>query len=255
MLGAPFDLPGDDRGVLCVHGFTGSPYEMRYLGDRLHARGYSVLGPTLPGHGTTLDDLDATTWQDWAAAVDDSFEALRRRCRHVCVVGLSLGGLLTLYLASRRRDVTAAASLAAPLWLDGLGGLAARYTAPGAALASVRRLPKLGGPDVRDRRVARENPSYPAIPTRALGQLTAFMRVVEDALPSVAAPLLVMHAHQDHTAPIASASRIALGARAERTRLLQDSYHLITVDVERDIVAAEVGTFFDAHCRRARAAA
>src|SRR5687768_898804 len=124
MLGAPFDLPGNDRGVLCVHGFTGTPYEMRYLGQRLHDRGLTVVGPALPGHTTTVEDLDATTWRDWAAAVDEAFDALRARCRRVAVVGQSLGGLLSLYLASRRPEVAAVASLAAPLWLEGLGGLA-----------------------------------------------------------------------------------------------------------------------------------
>jgi carboxylesterase len=254
VLGAPFDLPGDDRGVLCVHGFTGSPYEMRYLGERLHARGYSVLGPALPGHGSTVEDLEATAWQDWVAGVDDAYHRLLSRCRQVCVVGLSLGGLLTLYLATQRPGITAIASLAAPLWFDGLGGLAARWLGPGGALAGVRRLPKVGGSDVRDPRVRRENPSYPVIPTRAFNQLTACMRVVDDALPQVAAPLLVLHANQDHTAPVASARRIARLARAERLRLLPDSYHLITVDIERDIVAAEVGVFFDRHCQRSATA-
>jgi carboxylesterase len=139
------------------------------------------------------------------------------------------------------------ASLAAPLWFDGLGGLAARWTGPGGRLAGrIRHLPKLGGSDIRDRRISRLNPSYPAIPTRALGQLTAFMTVVDDALPAVAAPVLVLHGRRDHTAPVACAHRIAARTGAARTRILDDSFHLITVDVERDIVASEVAAFFAA---------
>jgi carboxylesterase len=98
--------------------------------------------------------------------------------------------------------------------------------------------------------MARANPAYCTIPTRALGQLTSFMRVVDAALPDVAAPLLVIHARRDHTAPVASAERIATRARAARVRILRDSFHLISLDLERDIVAAEVGTFFAAHCGR-----
>jgi carboxylesterase len=107
----------------------------------------------------------------------------------------------------------------------------------------VRAIPKFGGSDVRDKRVKRMNPCYPAIPTRALGQLMELMQHVDDVLPNIKQPVLVLHAKQDHTAPVACAARIAEGTRAVRTRILDDSYHLIAVDVERDIVAAEVTQF------------
>jgi carboxylesterase len=246
-LADPFDLEGTDRGVLCVHGFTGTPFEMRYLGERLHRAGFTVRGLQLPGHGTTVDDLAGTTWRDWAAAVDAEIDDLRRRCRQVAVVGQSLGGLLALHAAATRDDLAAIASLAAPLWLGGLGAAAARWTAPGGPLARVRTLPKLGGSDVRDRAAKAANRSYRAVPTAALASLVDFMQVVDDELPEVRAPLLVVHARRDHTAPVASAARIAsrAAARPLRTRILDDSFHLVTIDVERDVVAAEVSTFFE----------
>ena len=238
--GEPFDLVGDDDvGVVLVHGFTGTPYEVRYLGEQLARAGFTVRGPLLPGHGTRIADLDRTTWQDWAEAVERSVDALRVRCGRVAVVGQSLGGLLALHLASRRPDVLAVGSLAAPLWLEGLSARVAAWTTSG-FLRGVRTLPKLGGPDVRDRRAKAENPCYDRFPTRALGELLAFMRVVEEALPRVTQPVLVVHATHDHTAPLACAARIAMLARAERVRILPRSYHLIAVDLERDIVAAEV---------------
>jgi carboxylesterase len=246
----PFDLDGDDRGVLCIHGFTGTPYEMRYLGDRLHRDGFTVRGLQLPGHGTSVDDLDRTSWLDWAGSVDAELDDLARRCRRVAVVGQSLGGLLALHAAARRDDLAAVASLAAPLWLGGLGARVARWTAPGGPLhAHLRRIPKLGGSDVRCRIARAANPSYREIPTAALASLIDFMGVVDAELPRVHAPLLVLHARRDHTAPVASAHRIAerAAARALRTRILDQSFHLVTIDVERDAVAAEVSTFFGAH--------
>ena len=107
----------------------------------------------------------------------------------------------------------------------------------------LRSVPKLGGSDVRDKRVRAENPCYPAIPMKALGELMQFMDVVQGELSQVTQPTLVLHARQDHTAPAACASRIAEATRAKRIRILPDSYHLIAVDVERDVVAAEVATF------------
>jgi carboxylesterase len=231
----------DDVGVVLVHGFTGSPYEVRYLGEQLARAGYSVRAPLLPGHGTTLEDLDATTWQDWTEAVERALDSMRVRCRKIAVVGQSLGGLLALHLASHRRDIACVASLAAPLWLEGLSARVAAWTR--GPLRRVRAIPKLGGSDVRDKRAKRENPCYPAIPTRALGQLLELMPIVEAALPAVTQPVLVLHAIQDHTAPVACAKTIAEGTRAVRVRLLEQSYHLIAIDVERDIVAAEVTQF------------
>ncbi len=239
-----FDLVGDDRtGVVLVHGFTGTPYEVRYLGERLASAGYTVRAPRLPGHGTSVAELDQTRWEDWAEAVERAVDALRIRCQRVAVVGQSLGGLLALHVASHRRDVCCVASLAAPLWLEGLPGRVAHWTRPGGVLERLRTLPKLGGSDVRDPRSKAENPCYDAVPTRALAQLMAFMKVADAALPSITQPVLVLHATQDHTAPVACAQRIAERTHAKRVRILPRSYHLIAVDVERDIVAAEVIEF------------
>ena len=248
-LGDPFDLVGERAiGVVCVHGFTGTPYEVRYLGGELHRAGYSVLGPRLPGHGTRIEDLDRTTWQDWTGAVEGAYDTLRRRCERVAVVGQSLGGLLALHLATRRSDVAAIVSLSAPLWLEGLSGRFARWAAEDRVPGGIRRIPKLTGSDVRDPRTKTENPGYRAIPMRALGELARFLRVIDPLLEQITQPLLVLHGAHDHTAPAGCASRIAARAHAVRMRIFPRSYHLLAADVERDIVATEVVDFLDRYC-------
>jgi carboxylesterase len=249
-----FDLAGDGEiGVVCVHGFTGTPYEMRYLGEQLAHAGFTVHGVRLPGHGTRVADLEATRWTDWEDAVEDAFDTLAMLCKRVAVVGQSLGGLLALHLASRRPDIAAVGSLATPLWFEGMAARAARaLTSKSASFTStllthLEFLPKLSGSDCRDRRARTENPGYRSIPTRALGQLAELMQVTDAALDRVTQPVLVLHARQDHTAPVACAARIAERTHAVRTRILDRSYHVIAVDVERDIVAAEVGAFLRRH--------
>ena len=231
--------------MVLQHGFTGSPWEVRYLGERLAAAGFSVTGPLLPGHGTSLDDLDATRWQDWVEHVERAVDEMAKSVDRVAIVGQSLGGLLALYVGSRRPELTSVSTLAAPLWLDGISGRVARWAQAGKL--PIKTIPKFGGSDVLDPISRAENPCYPGIPMKALGQLADFMTVVDASLGNVTQPTLVLHARQDHTAPVACADRIAEATRAERVRILPRSYHLIAVDVERDIVAAEVIQFVRKH--------
>lgn len=261
MLGdaSPFDFAAagahEKWGVLCIHGFTGTPFEMRYLGERLAARGFHAVGPALPGHISTPDRLDETRWTDWLRCVEDELDRLRARCDRVAVVGQSLGGLLALRLAQTRgHDIAAVASLAAPLWLSGLAHLAARATRPGTRLgAAVRQLPKLGGSDVRDPAMKRANRSYRVVPVRALHQLIEFMQLVRSDLAAVRVPTLVMHGRRDHVAPYPCSEEIIARVQAPvRThRALEQSFHLVAIDVEREIVADEVANFFASQLRAA----
>ncbi len=222
---------------------------MRFLGEQVNRRGFTVYAPRLPGHGATVNELAHTRRTQWVDAVTDAVAELRRRCHRVVLVGQSMGGLLALHhAATRPGEVAAVASLAAPLWLEGLGARVARWTAPGGWLhGRVTQLPKLGGPDARDPQTKREDASYDQVPTAALAELMALMATVRAELEQVTVPVLVLHSRHDHTAPVACADELARRTRAERTRILSRSYHLLASDVERAEVAAEVGVFAARH--------
>ena len=93
---------GGPVGVLVIHGFTGSPISMRPWAEHLAAEGFTVALPRLPGHGTTWKDMSVTRWDDWYAEVDRALSSLRESCETVFVMGLSMGGSLTLRLAEKR---------------------------------------------------------------------------------------------------------------------------------------------------------
>jgi len=243
----PVLLEGDERGVLCIHGFTGTPFEVKALASSMHERGPTVRVLRLPGHCTTPRELSQTTWQQWVECVESEYRELQARCPRVFVAGQSLGGLLALNLARPAPDgLTGLAVLAAPLWLPRL---------PTAVIAAAKRypalvhrfpnLPKLGGSDVRDHGMRKRNPSYRVVPTRALLELVEFMEDVRRGLPDVAHPLLVVHSRRDHTAPFACAEEIVrrVSSSSVRSVHLEESYHLIAFDKEHTMVADEVWRF------------
>src|SRR2546427_10780076 len=102
----PFRIRAGTRGCLLLHGFAGTPPEMRGLGEYLAAAGYDVMGPLLAGHGLTPEAMALTRWTDWVRSAQDALTALRRDCREVFVAGQSLGGTLALHLAATNPAVT-----------------------------------------------------------------------------------------------------------------------------------------------------
>src|SRR6476661_4593790 len=101
----PFYAQGGPVGVLVLHGFTGNPQSMRGLAEAFAGAGFTVELPRLPGHGTNIDDMETTTWADWSAAAEAAYDELAARCERVVVAGLSMGGSLTVWLASLHSEI------------------------------------------------------------------------------------------------------------------------------------------------------
>jgi carboxylesterase len=239
--GSAFRL-GDARGgsapaVLCIHGLTGTPYEVRPPAEALAAAGFHCEGPLLPGHGTTHEELAATSRESWIAAVVDAHDALAQRHARVYVLGLSLGGLLALALAQRRR-LAGAVVLAAPLDLGWLVRTAVPLLWP-----FVRSLPKT--PAILDDAARERHPGYERMPLRAVNELCKLGREVERDLAAVHAPLQLIYSRRDPTVPQHNAERIlrALPPGERELHWLEDSAHVLPVDRDRDRIARLVVDF------------
>jgi carboxylesterase len=254
---SPIFLPGEGPPVLCLHGFTGTPYEVAPLAHALAAAGFAVSAPLLAGHGGSAAALAATRWQDWLASAEDAFDRLHSAANggRVAVAGFSMGGLLALRLASTRPAAVAALALmSVPLRLPGwqvavMHGFA---RLPGLLRKSrLAALPKRGGSDVTDARVRAENPALPEMPLAGVAELVALSEVVRRELNLVQVPALVAHGERDRTVPQSVAFELA-GSLASATveRLwLPRSGHLLAVDLERTQLCEAVARFLADHTR------
>ena len=213
---------------------------MRPLGEALAAAGFAVHAVRLAGHGTTPDDLARTGWRDWLASAEAGLAALRAEAPRIVVVGMSLGTLLGLLLAARHgTDVEGVVCAGTPLRLTD------RRTP---LLRSLRWVPPLRrrfavlqkrGRDISDPVARAASMSYDVIPLPALLSLLELRRVVRRELPRVRQPALVLHGRHDHNAPPSNVEllRRRLGSSRIEAHVLERSWHVVTEDVERDLVA------------------
>jgi len=232
--------------VLLLHGFTGSPWEVRPLGESLAARGYHVLAPRLPGHGTTPEAMLFVTSADWEREAEAALHALRGFER-VFVGGLSMGALLALLLAARFPRRVAALALMAPAIR-----LASRASRVLEALRVFQRhplddlwVPKYGS-DLEDAEVKASAPRLPRYPAARLRDVFTLQGLAARAAPQVQCPSIVLVAENDHVIDVPAASQLPRRLRNSRLVLFQRGFHLMPRDVDRARVAAEVGAFFDA---------
>ena len=232
-------LTGGRRvGVLLIHGITGNPTSMTPWGRYLAERGYAVEVPLLPGHGTTWEAANTTTFTDWYAAVNDVFDDLRARCDGVVVGGLSMGGSLAMRLAIDRDDQVDGVVVVNPALatrrLDAKALPVLKYLVPGWP-AIGNDIKKPGGD---------EHP-YPKTPLKALHTFVRQWKPLIEDLPRLRQPLLMFRSVEDHLVDSSSAPIITsrVSSRDVTERLLEDSYHVATLDNDAETIFEESAAF------------
>jgi len=248
---SPLSLAGDGRGVLCLHGITGTPFEVRPLAEAFGRLGCSVEAPMLAGHGGTLADLARMGWPDWLRSAEEGLDRLQARVggAPIAICGFSMGGLLALRIARLLPErVSALVVMSAPLRLR-------RFQVTG--IRAVTRLPidfgarpmvcvpKVNGSDISDREMRYLNPGLRAFPLAALRALVDLMDVTRADLPAIRTPTLVVHGRQDHTVPMEDSLELtgSLGSDVIERLWLDKSFHIVTLDVERSLVTDAAARF------------
>lgn len=243
----PFELGSGDLGVMLIHGFCGTPPEMRDLGEHLAAAGFRVRGILLPGHGRTPEELERTGWQDWLAGAQSELDAFKPECRLVFCAGQSMGGTLSLLMAARNPDVAGIATCAA---LVSLG----RVTE--AQIHLGRRLIRWHYPDstrvdLWNRDAVSRLRNYSRRSMKSHVDLLRLYQQARRELPQIRQPALVLHGLRDGTVSPVNAEliRAAVGDSAT-VRYFDRSGHAMSIDVD----APEIQALITEHFRNAAAA-
>lgn len=239
----PFFFEGGPVGCLLIHGGTGSPPEMRPMGEYLAHKGLTVLGVRLAGHGTTPEDLARTTWQDLITSVEEPLLRLREQRGCVFVAGLSMGGLLTLYLAARH-PISGAVLLSTPAYLNDW-----RLKWLPILKYFVKWHHSSGEQDLTDPNGREKVSFYRRVPISFVQHANRLLREARDNLARVQVPVLIMQGDFDRSIPADSAQILFDGLATEDKEIVRwsNSGHPITVDSERQAVWARVHGFVAAH--------
>jgi carboxylesterase len=251
-------------GFLLIHGLGGTPVELKFVAKGLARRGFRVHCCQLAGHCGSEADLVATSWQDWYASVVDAFEELRAECDTVVAGGLSMGGVLALHLAAQRPGEVHGLALYAPtLWYDGWSVPWYRFILQFALISSfgqaiVRRVYRytegepygIKDPTIRGVLLAAmksgdtTQAGILTTPGQSVCQLYNLVKVVQRELKTITAPALIIQARDDDLSSLKNAEYLQrnLGGLVG-TIVLDDSYHIVTVDRQRDLLIESTMAF------------
>ena len=238
---------GNGKGVLLLHGFLGTPYEMRHLAQQLSSAGFSVYAPRYPGHGTAIEEMTRTSVETWYETAREAYLELKAQCREVYVAGLSMGSLFTILLAGEF-PIPKIVLMSTPtrvigrgLYLTPLLGLFIKviYTS-GSRMKELDR--GINNPAERMKHV-----SYiEGIPPAQVWQLHKMTQRAMKALPHVTSSALVIQSRGDDVISPDSLERILgrIGSKSKESLMLERSGHALSVDYEKDLVAEKVSAFF-----------
>jgi carboxylesterase len=252
-------LKGGRTGFLFIHGLAGTTSEVRFVAQGVAKAGHSAYCCHLPGHGGTESDLKRTRWQDWAESVEAAYCRLAEDTDRVIVAGLSTGALLALHLAANPNHTIAGVVLFSPvLWYDGWAVPWYSFLIRLLSETPIRHIGWAADREpygIKDERIRAfvlqhmlSGDSAEAgvfrIPGETLRQFVRLIDHVKPSLPKVHVPTLIIHPRDDDVASLKNVLHLQkkLGGLVH-TLVLDDCYHIITVDRQRHLVVERIVAF------------
>ena len=228
---APWSTDGNTIGIVVLHGFTGSPKSVKPWGQALGAQGWTIRVPRLPGHGTRWQDMNITTWEDWYAEADRNVRELQDRCAQVYVMGLSMGGSLSLRLAQEHAAGVSGLVLVNPAVHTERPD---RFLLPYVSKV-IGSFPGISN-DIAKPGV--DEGAYDRLPLKAAHSLSKMWSLVKRDMHLVTQPLLLFRSRQDHVVEPSNASYILANVSSPDLTevILEDSYHVATLDHDAPVI-------------------
>lgn len=253
-------LPGGRAAVLLFHGLTSTPLELQFLARGLHRAGYTVRVAVIDGYTHGLKPAAGLGHADWAAAAVAEFDRMRPTCDSLAVGGLCIGSLLALHVAAQRTSATShVLALSTALKYDGWAAPRTRWLLPlvpwipGLGRIAVKEREPYGVKDERLRawigaqmkESGGSDAGAASLKVKDLFESLCLMKLVRAGMPQIQAPTLLIHARDDEAASPKNALEVAKSVSSRRVHfvLLNDSYHMISIDREKTRVLNEMKDF------------
>lgn len=235
-----FFIKGNQIGILISHGFIGTPQSVRFLGDYISSKGYTVYGPRLTGHGTHYRDMEQSTYQNWIQNLDEGYFRLKRHCSDIFIIGQSMGGTLALNLAGKYPDIKGIMLINPAL-----------TTIPSMEEYKYKHEPSYipeRAPDIKALDV--HEITYDKAPVRSIQQLFFLMDNTRGQLGFITAPTLAFVSKEDHVVPPENSSYIMSRINSVNKKVipLYNSYHVASMDNDKNFIAEKCCQFINKYC-------
>lgn len=252
-------------GVLLVHGLTGTPSEMKQFGKTIARQGFTVACPTLAGHCASIEVLSATKWHDWYHSMEVAFDALKEECEHVFVAGLSMGALIALLLAAKRKhQVAGVILLSTTFFYDGWNVpkikrallLPLVLYSPLKYFVHWEETAPYGIKDERTRALVHailenrdsqtaDKIGYFKTPATVILESVRLIKAAKKLLQNVISPVLIVHSTEDDMASLKNAhyTKARVASETVETFFVDDTYHVLTLDKRKEDIAKRTAQF------------
>lgn len=245
LLNKPFFFEGTNgKGVLLVHGWTSTPYEVRRLGKYLNENGYTVLGIQLTGHGTVPKDLEGVKWNQWLDDVSNGYEKLSQTCEKIFIGGTSIGANLALVFAKEKKEIAGLILMATPnrLKFENIVILFAKVLKIFGRYRKKYYPPTFGARTTITRLI-----SYQTYPIGSALETFELIKYVRNNLAAINQPVLIMQSTHDHVVEKKSMEMIyeKIGSTVKKKKYINKAYHTFISDIKNEHVFEDILNFLN----------